>query len=112
MNRVDVTLSTSSDVVDVMADVDFELQGGVSDIEGDLVDVINDVVFARCVNAAKLRTGSYNIRMLCVITRNNEDEHVAVEDSDIPRNVAHSNLSGPGEVDRGGRETLPSSLLC
>lgn len=75
MNNINISISDNTTVVDLMADVDLTIRG-LNGEEADFADVIKDVILARCAERAKLPPGSYNIRMLCVVTQNNEGQHV------------------------------------
>lgn len=73
MNNINLTLSSNTTLVDLMADVDLTIEAKSPGQEADFSDVIRDVVIARCDGKAKLPPGSYNIRMLCVVTKNEEE---------------------------------------
>ena len=84
MNQINLTLSDNTSVVDLMADVDLTIKANVPGEEADFCDVIRDVILARCDGKSKLQPGMYNIRMLCVVTRNDEvltekEEHPPTE---------------------------------
>lgn len=80
-----------------MADVDLTIKAMKPGEEADFTDVVHDVVLARCVGKAKLAPGAYNIRMLCIVTRN-EDKHVD-KASESPGAVAVQDLSGESKTD-------------
>lgn len=73
MNNINLTLSSNTTLVDLMADVDFTIEAKNPGQEADFADVIRDVILARCDGKSKLPPGSYNIRMLCVVTKNEEE---------------------------------------
>lgn len=73
MNNINLTLSSNTTLVDLMADVDLTIEAKNAGEEADFCDVIRDVVLARCDGKAKLPPGAYNIRMLCVVTKNEEN---------------------------------------
>ena len=97
MNNINLSLSDNTSVVDLMADVDLTIKAKQEGEEADFCDVIRDVVLARCDGRAKLPPGAYNIRLLCVVTRN-EDEHVE-QAGELPGDLADHNLSGPSKAD-------------
>lgn len=67
-NHVEMTKNDTTEVVDVMADVDFTLDGKEGDT-ADFAEVVKQVVLARCEGQVKLPLGNYNIRLLAVITK-------------------------------------------
>lgn len=67
-NQIEMTKNDTTSVVDVMADVDFTLNGNEGDA-ADFATVVQQVVLARCEGQAKLPLGNYNIRLLAVITK-------------------------------------------
>lgn len=99
MNNINLSLSDNTTVTDLMADVDLTIKANKPGEEADFCDVIRDVILARCEGKAKLQPGAYNIRMLCVVTRN-EEQHVE-QAGESSGNVADHNLSGSSEADRG-----------
>ena len=98
MNSLNLTMSENTTVVDLMADVDLAIvdnaEGGT---QADVCDILQDVILARCAGRASLPAGKYNIRMLCVVTRN-EDEHVE-QTSGVSGNVADHNLPESNKAD-------------
>ena len=63
--RIDIVSTNNTRVIDVMADVDIDVQEHPADFS----ELIGLVV-ARTKGRVKLPPGSYNVRLLCVITEN------------------------------------------
>ena len=59
-----MTISADTDVVDLMSDVDFEITTPV-----DAIEALQATIFGRSTGKIQLPSGKYNVRMLCVITR-------------------------------------------
>lgn len=70
-NNIEITTSVETSVIDVMADVDFSVDGKDDD-HADFADVFQRVIIARCTGQAELGVGRYNIRLLAVVTQNEE----------------------------------------
>lgn len=71
--RIELTHSPDTSVVDLMADVDVTLKLVEGQKEVELVDFLNHSVFKHCVDKVVFVAGKYNIRMLIVITEENDD---------------------------------------
>ncbi|HEY8540800.1 MAG TPA: hypothetical protein VIL29_00345 [Pseudothermotoga sp.] len=63
--RIDIVSTNNTRVIDVMADVDIDVQENPADFS-ELIGL----VIARTKGHANLPPGSYNVRLLCVITEN------------------------------------------
>jgi hypothetical protein len=71
VNNIRLNKTTNTTVVDLLADVDFDLAKA-----SDLVKVIQSTVLKQVKDAnteeVKIPAGKYNIRLLVVVTENNE----------------------------------------
>lgn len=67
-NQIDMTTCQGAAVVDILADVDFTVNP-MSDVASALQQVILD----RCKDRVPLQPGKYNVRLLAVITSENND---------------------------------------
>ena len=64
--RIELTYAPNTDVADLMADVDVTVP---ADAEVNIADFVNLSVLDSCKSKAVFTSGKYNIRMLLVITR-------------------------------------------
>lgn len=82
MKRIDFSVSNSASTVDIMADVDVSLEFADSKDHVDVCSVINDAILSHPTGKrVVLSQGRYNIRLLCVVTRDESGEHATVMDS-------------------------------
>lgn len=65
-NRIDISATDSTSVLDFFADVDFEVTTGTVT----LADAINAAVIHKLEKNGELSAGRYNVRMLCIVTQN------------------------------------------
>lgn len=63
-NRIDITDTLDTRVVDMMADVEVE----VTDEPADFATLIHECVLRQCHGQRELPVGRYTIRLLCVVT--------------------------------------------
>lgn len=66
-NQIDMTTSVGTTVADIMADVDF-----TANTEADVAVALQQVI-EKCKNRVPLKPGKYNVRLLAVITSENDD---------------------------------------
>ena len=97
MNNINLSLSENTSVVDIMADVDLTIEANTPGEEADFCDVIRDVILARADGKAKLPPGAYNVRMLCVVTRNEETN--VDKTGQLPGEPAHQDVPGSSQAD-------------
>jgi len=75
VNNIQMLITENQRIIDISADVDFNIQEkeGVPSIH--VADALSAVVLARCKDKpeASLLPGKYNVRLMAVITENSDD---------------------------------------
>lgn len=68
--RIEISYAPNTSVVDVMADVDITVPESYG--PADISDLLSTGVLRSCADRAQFTPGKYNIRLLAVITREDD----------------------------------------